>query len=84
VVEEQAERPQRQAEQPLPTAGLLLLRDELVRADVALKSADPTTAYSAYKQLGRYFTQLMQLERAAMFYGRCCQVGGLGAYQLIC
>lgn len=55
-------------------ASLLLLQEQLVRADAALKAEDPRAAFDAYKQLGRYFTQRMQLERAAVFYNKCREV----------
>lgn len=68
-----APAPDAEQRQQLPQAGLLLLRDQLVRADATEKAADARSAYDAHKQLGRYFTGLMQLDRAAMFYGRCRQ-----------
>jgi hypothetical protein len=57
-----------------PAEGLLLLQAQLVRADVALKGGDTLAAFDAFRQLGRYFTQRLQLERAAMFYERCRKV----------
>lgn len=59
----------------LPLESLLFLQQQTVRAHNAVRTSDARAAFEAYKQLGRYFGQLSQLDKAASFYEKCLQVG---------
>jgi hypothetical protein len=58
----------------LPWQSMVLLQEQLVRADAAIRSGDVPTAFDAHRTLAKHFTQLGILENAVFFWKKCLQV----------
>jgi hypothetical protein len=73
-----------QPAQTLPLESLQFLQEQTTRAHDAVRGGDTQTAFDAYRQLGRYFSQLNQLDKAGPFYEKCNEVGGRQAHSCGC
>lgn len=60
--------------QDLPHESLLLLKNQLVRADAARQAGNVEEVYSAYKHLAKYFAQLGRLKTAEFFFKQCLYI----------
>jgi hypothetical protein len=58
----------------LSTASLVLLQQQLQRADAALSAGDKEQAFDAYRHMGLFFKQMGQRDRAKIFFQKCLQV----------
>lgn len=68
----------------LPLESLEFLQAQTASAHDARRAGDVQAAFDAYRQLGRYFSQLDQLEKAASFYEHCLEVRGGRAGRRAC
>jgi len=55
----------------LPPQSLVLLKDQLVRANAALDDGNVQEVCEAYKQLAKYFAQMGRLRTAEFFFQKC-------------
>ncbi|KAF5836200.1 subunit of axonemal inner dynein [Dunaliella salina] len=55
----------------LPPQSLVLLKDQLVRANAALDEGNVQDVCEAYKQLAKYFAQMGRLRTAEFFFQKC-------------
>jgi hypothetical protein len=53
---------------------MVLLQEQLVRADAADREHDPQAVFDAHRTMARHFTQLGMLENAVFFWKKCLQV----------
>jgi len=60
----------------LPWQSMVLLQEQLVRADAASKAGDMLTAFDAHRHMAKHFTQLGMLENAVFFWKKALQVMG--------
>jgi hypothetical protein len=58
----------------LPWQTMVLLQEQLVRADAANREHDLQAAFDAHRTMARHFTQLGMLENAVFFWKKCLQV----------
>lgn len=58
----------------LPSSVLLLMKQEMVRADAASTAGDYEQVFDAYRHLGRFFSQTGHLVKAIFFFEKCLQV----------
>jgi hypothetical protein len=58
----------------LPWQSMVLLQEQLVRADAASRDGDLQTAFDAHRTMAKHFAQLGMLENAVFFWKRCLQV----------
>lgn len=58
----------------LPWQSMVLLQEQLVRADAANREHDLQAAFEAHRNMARHFTQLGMLENAVFFWKKCLQV----------
>lgn len=62
------------APEELPQDSLLLLKNQLVKADAARKAGNVEEVYGAYKHLAKYFAQLGRLRTAEFFFKQCLYI----------
>jgi tetratricopeptide (TPR) repeat protein len=58
----------------LPWQSMVLLQEQLVRADAANREGDLQTAFDAHRTMAKHFAQLGMLENTVFFWKRCLQV----------
>jgi hypothetical protein len=70
----------------LPWQSMVLLQEQLVRADAANREHDLQAAFDAHRTMARHFTQLGMLENAVFFWKKCLQVCNMlcGAERWLC
>lgn len=61
-------------EEDVPQEALGLLRNELLKADNAMRAGDTQAVYSSYKSLAKHFAQLGRLRKAEFFFRRCLRL----------
>jgi hypothetical protein len=55
---------------------MVLLQEQLVRADSATREGDLQVAFDAHRTMAKHFTQQGMLENAVFFWKKCLQVCG--------
>lgn len=60
----------------LPWQSMVLLQEQLVRADAANREHDLQAAFDAHRTMAKHFTQLGMLENSVFFWKKCLQVCG--------
>lgn len=68
----------------LPWQSMVLLQEQLVRADAASRAGDQQAAFDAHRTMAKHFTQLGMLESAVCFWKKCLQVGSRRHFRSRC
>lgn len=55
---------------------LILLQEQLIRADAGSRSGQHEEAFDAHRQMARHFTQLGMLDKSVFFWKKCLQASG--------
>lgn len=58
----------------LPWQSIVLLQEQLVRADAATREGNLQVAFDAHRTVAKHFTQQGMLENAVFFWKKCLQV----------
>jgi hypothetical protein len=61
----------------LPWQSMVLLQEQLVRADTASRDRDLQAAFDAHRTMAKHFTQLGMLQNAVFFWKKCLEVRGI-------
>lgn len=70
----QQEGPSSSTAADLPWQSMVLLQEQLVRADAATRDGDLQVAFDAHRTMAKHFTQQGMLENAVFFWRKCLQV----------
>lgn len=66
--------PRTSSQSDLPAQTLLMLQEQLIKADAASKAGQHEQAFDAHRQMARHFTQLGMLDKSVFFWKKCLQV----------
>lgn len=68
----------------LPWQSMVLLQEQLVRADAATREGNLQVAFDAHRTMAKHFTQQGMLENAVFFWKKCLQVRAAGSSRQPC